>query len=308
MKISIVPVAESISPLAIVERAERGAHAAQAFVGGHMRLKPLSHEPSLQQRNAVSEKPPVVLRRSGRSPVPHVAIEAVQSELVTLEDIFAKFLQLEVGDGAASEDTIRNYLSQTKQYLDWCEENLLVPIKAEPADIKLYRQYLVQSEYANSTIATKLNIVRIFYNAVRASGLIITNPAAKVKAPKDRKDPAARITFLEPEELKFLLDHIQSQLDEAKNNKQRLVLMRDRALVGIMSLEGCRTVEMHQLKVEDIVRQGIKTGLQVSAKRASRIVPLTENLASWLDKISSDETQSFKTKNKKRKLCFRIPE
>ena len=50
-----------------------------------------------------------------------------------------------------------------------------------------------------------------------------------------------------------------------------------------MSLEGCRTVEMHQLKVLDIVRQGIKTGLQVSAKRASRIVPLTKNLASWLD-------------------------
>ena len=119
------------------------------------------------------------------------AIEPVQSELVTLEDIFAKFLQLEVGDGAASEDTICNYLSQTKQYLDWCKDNLLAPIEAEPEDIKLYRQYLVQSEYANSTIATKLNIVRIFYNAVQAHGLITSNPAAKVKAPKDRKDPAA---------------------------------------------------------------------------------------------------------------------
>ncbi len=88
---------------------------------------------------------------------------------------------------------------------------------------------------------------------------------------------------MEAEELKFLLDHIQSQLDEAKTNKQKLVLLRDRILIGIMSLEGCRTVEMHQLKVEDIVRQGIKTGLQVSAKRASRIVPLTENLATRLD-------------------------
>ncbi|MGB5635212.1 MAG: tyrosine-type recombinase/integrase [Waterburya sp.] len=201
----------------------------------------------------------------------------------TLEDIFAKFLQLEVGDGAASSDTIRSYLSVTKQYLNWCGDNLLSPIEAEPEDIKLYRQHLVQSEYANSTIATKLNIVRIFYKAAQAHGLIANNPAAKIKAPKDRKDPAARITFMEAEELKFLLDHIQSQLDRAKTNKQKLVLMRDRALVGIMSLEGCRTVEMHQLKVSDIVKQGIKTGLQASAKRASRIVPLTENLASWLD-------------------------
>ncbi|MEO1802532.1 MAG: tyrosine-type recombinase/integrase [Cyanobacteria bacterium J06629_2] len=228
----------------------------------------------------------------------------VSSELITLENIFAKFLQLEVGDGAASKDTIRNYLSQTKQYLNWCEENLLAPIEAELEDIKLYRQYLVQSSYASSTIATKLNIVRIFYNAVQAHGLIASNPAAKVKAPKDRKDPAARITFMEAVELKFLLDYIQSQLDKAKTNKKRLVLMRDRILIGIMSLEGCRTVEMHQLKVEDIVRQGVKTGLQVSAKRASRIVPLTENLASWLDEYLQMRRKVLRRKIKSQDYVF----
>jgi integrase/recombinase XerD len=206
-----------------------------------------------------------------------------QSTNVTLEKIFTKFLQMEVGDGAASVDTIRSYLSQTKQYLNWCKDNLLPPLEADSEDIKLYRQYLVQSEYANSTIATKLNIIRIFYKAALTHGLIENNPAQKIKAPKDRKDPAARITFMEAEELKFLLVHVQSQLNEAKTNKQKLVLMRDRVLVGIMSLEGCRTVEIHNLKIEDIVRQGIKTGLQVSAKRASRIVPLTDNLTAQLN-------------------------
>lgn len=207
----------------------------------------------------------------------------IPESTTTLEDIFARFLQLEVGDGAASSDTIRNYLSQTKHYLEWCKDNLLSPIEAEPEDIKLYRQHLVNSQYAPSTIATKLNIIRIFYKAAQAHGLIGNNPAAKIKAPKDRKDPAARITFLEAEELKFLLDYLQYQLEQAKTNKQKLSLLRDRALIGIMSLEGCRTVEMHQLKVANIVKQGIKTGLQVSAKRASRIVPLTENLTTQLN-------------------------
>ncbi len=127
-----------------------------------------------------------------------------ETEITNLEDIFARFLQMEVGDGAASADTIRNYLSQTKQYLEWCEDNLLSPIEAEADDIKLYRQYLVNSGYANSTIATKLNIIRIFYKAAQAHGLISNNPVAKVKAPKDRKDPAARITFMEAEELTVL--------------------------------------------------------------------------------------------------------
>lgn len=88
---------------------------------------------------------------------------------------------------------------------------------------------------------------------------------------------------MEAEELKYLLDYLQSQLERAKTNKEKLSWLRDCALISIMSLEGCRTVEMHQLKIEDIVRQGIKTGLQVSAKRSSRIVPLTDNLTTQLD-------------------------
>ena len=242
----------------------------------------------------------------GKTKVELIKPAIVVPELTTntLEDIFAKFLQLEVGDGAASTDTIRSYLSVTKRYLNWCRDNLLSPIEAEPEDIKLYRQHLVQSGYANSTIATKLNIVRIFYKAAQAHGLIASNPAAKVKAPKDRKDPAARITFMEAEELKFLLDHLQSQLDRAKTNKQKLVLLRDRALVGIMSLEGCRTVEMHQLKIEDIIRQGNKAGLQVSAKRASRVVPLTENLACWLDEYFQVRRKVLRRKIKPEDYVF----
>ena len=208
---------------------------------------------------------------------------ASKTTSITLESIFAEFLSLEVGDGAASVDTIRSYISQTKQYLNWCRDNILPPLDAEREDIKQYRQYLVESGYANSTIATKLNIVRRLYQASISKGLISTNPVTNIKAPQERKDPASRITFLEINELKILLAEIQSQLDKAKTQKQKLALQRDRVLVGIMSLEGCRTVEMHQLKIEDIVRQGLKTGLQVSAKRASRVVPLTNNLTVQLD-------------------------
>ena len=37
-----------------------------------------------------------------------------KSTLIDLDKIFAEFLELEVGDGAASTDTIRNYISHTK--------------------------------------------------------------------------------------------------------------------------------------------------------------------------------------------------
>ena len=76
-----------------------------------------------------------------------------------------------------------------------------------------------------------------------------------IKAPVSKEDPSSRITFLTEEELALLLREIQSQLDQAKTLKQKLAIYRDRALVGIMSLEGCRIVEMHALKIDDLVRQ-----------------------------------------------------
>jgi site-specific recombinase XerD len=193
-----------------------------------------------------------------------------ESTAVDLDKIFAEFLELEVGDGAASTDTVRNYISHGKQYFNWCRDNLLQPLEVEADDIKQYRKFLIDEKKKNNTIATKLNIIRRLYQAAIIKGLIVTNPVDGIKAPVSR-------------ELALLLREIQSQLDQAKTHKQKLAIYRDRALVGIMSLEGCRTVEMHALKIEDITRQGNKCGLRVSAKRSTRIVPLTDNLRSQLE-------------------------
>jgi site-specific recombinase XerD len=217
-------------------------------------------------------------------------IKAIQPEVktapatsVSIEQVFAEFLEMEVGDGAASLDTIKSYLSQSKMYFAWCKDNMVSLLEADKYDIKLYRQYLIDENYKVGTIANKLSIVHTLYKAAIAKGLIATNPAVGVKAPTQRVDPASNISYLELDELELLLGEIESQLNQAKTNKQRLPLLRDRVLVGIMSLEGCRTVELHKLKVNEIVRQGKKTGLQVSAKRASRIVPLTDTLTEQLE-------------------------
>lgn len=200
-----------------------------------------------------------------------------------LEQVFAKFLEMEVGDGAASSDTIRSYLSQSKQYFAWCKDNLIPILEADKDDVKLYRQFLINQDYTVGTIANKLSVVNSLYKAALHRRLITINPAVGVKAPSERVDPASNISFLELDELELLLGEIESQLNQAKTNKQRLPILRDRALVGIMSLEGCRTVELHNLKLEQILHQGQRTGLKVFAKRASRVVPLTDTLTEQLE-------------------------
>ena len=111
-----------------------------------------------------------------------LALTGSNTEIVDLNKIFAEFLQLEVGDGAASTDTIRNYISHTKQYFNWCKDNLLQPLEAEADDIKQYRKFLIESGKKNKTIATKLNIIRRLYQAAIVKGLISTNPVDGIKA------------------------------------------------------------------------------------------------------------------------------
>ena len=234
------------------------------------------------------------------SVVPAIANQTVSS----LETIFAEFLDMEVGDGAASQDTITSYLSTTKLYFQWCNDNLVPPLEADKDDIKQYRQYLIKGGTKPSSITTKLAIIRNLYKAAIAKGLITINPAVGIKAPKERVDPASKISFLEAKELKLLLDKFNIDLEQAKTNKQRLPILRDRLLIGIMSLEGCRTVEMHQLKVNQIVRQGENTGLQVSAKRSTRIVPLTKNLAKQLDEYLGLRCKVLKRKIREQDYVF----
>ena len=86
MKIEIVPVAEFASSSTKVKYAERGG------LGGQMRTSPFCHEPSLQE-----------------------AIEPVQSEIVNLEDIFAKFLQQALESLACRRQSARSSVRRR-----WC--------------------------------------------------------------------------------------------------------------------------------------------------------------------------------------------
>jgi len=221
-----------------------------------------------------------------------------------IERVFAEFLEMEVGDGAASPDTIKSYLSQTKMYFNWCQDNLIPPLEADKDDIKLYRQHLIEQNYSFATIDNKLTIVKSLYKAAVNRGLISTNPAVGIKAPSERTDPAANISYLDIEELGLLLGEIEFQLSQAKTNKKRLPILRDRALIGIMSIEGTRTVELHNLKVEQIVRQGKKTGLRVFAKRASRIVPLTDTLSQQLEEYLTMRRTVLRRKIKPEDFVF----
>jgi len=199
----------------------------------------------------------------------------VEIDCDKLIGVFTNFLQFDVANGGASGDTIVTYWTQVKQYLEWCRASTLDPQAATRETIKIYRWWLTQRGYKPKTIGIKLTAVSRLYDAAVEYGLMGGNPAWGIKPPTESIDPAAKITYLEQTEATVLLQSIHTRIP--------LRTLRDKLLLGVMTLEGTRSIEMHRLNCGDVVRQGERVGLKVSSKRHTRMVPLTPQLAQVLD-------------------------
>jgi site-specific recombinase XerD len=189
--------------------------------------------------------------------------------------VFAEFLDIDVSAGDAADDTLKTYTRQLYQFLQWCDRRQLNPVIVVKDDIKKYRHWMIkQQQYKPATIALKLAVVRRFYQAAVEKGLIAINPAAGVKPPREKYDPAEKITYLEAEEVEVLFGTVP--------HDGSLKSARDRLMLGIMALEGTRTVELHRADIASVVRQGKNLGVRVEGKRSIRVVPLTPDLAHLL--------------------------
>jgi integrase/recombinase XerD len=207
----------------------------------------------------------------------------VEIDCDELIGVFTNFLQFDVANGNASGDTIVTYWTQVKQYLDWCRESKLLPRAATRETMKIYRWWLLERGYKPKTIAIKLTAVSRLYDAAMEYGLMGFNPAWGIRPPSESIDPAARITYLEQEEATVLLQSVAQPLGTRLDTRLPLKTLRDKLLLGVMTLEGTRTVEMHRLNIGDVVRQGGNVGLKVSSKRHTRVVPLTPQLAQIIE-------------------------
>jgi integrase/recombinase XerD len=192
-----------------------------------------------------------------------------------LLEVFAEFLNIDVGAGDAASDTLNTYRRQVQQFVDWCDRQKIHPAEVTKDDIKHYRRWMVEKKkFKPATLALKLSVVKRFYQAAVEQGLIPINPAAGVKPPKEKRDPAERISYLEKAEVEQFLEAIPQD--------GTLKAARDKALLAIMTLEGPRTVELHRANISDLVRQGGNMGIRVEGKRNIRVVPLTPDIANLL--------------------------
>lgn len=200
-----------------------------------------------------------------------------------LTQAMADFLRLNVADGDASPKTVASYLTEVRQYTQWCKSEGINPARATEDDLRAYRSYLV-ANYTRGTVATKLAAIRRFYDAAMWRGLRVDNPAKGLKAPKDKSAREDTIKFLPLEGFKRLL----SLPDNA----------RDKAILALMGYHGLRTEEIVNLDLSNLTLEGELPTISVTGKgdKIRRIHLISRSLTAlqnWLDIRQSDDTAVF---------------
>lgn len=230
---------------------------------------------------------------------------------VTIDDVLAQFqawMRLDVGDGAASPQTLRAYLTDVRQHLQWVAATGLTPAQVTEDDMREFRAFLLEDgapsrlehdnpqapeRYAVSTVGRKLASVRRFYDMAHARGMLPENPAAGLKAPKDKTERSERVKYLTLVALQRVL-----QLPNLRTEKG----IRDRCILALMAMHGLRVAEVAALDLECYEPEGGETGtLRVVGKgNKQRTVHLVlesrEEIRRWLavrNLMVSDESALF---------------
>lgn len=203
-----------------------------------------------------------------------VALAPISAQSPDLLPILADWLQLDVANGDACADTLKTYRRQIAAWLTWCGENCVQPGQATAEDVKTWRQDLVAAGAKPSTISLKLTTVRRFYQSAVDRGLMPSNPAVNVKAPRERRARKEQIKYLSAGEAELLF--------RAVPQDPRVKLLRDRAMIGLMALEGLRRVEIVRSCVADIEETGEDMRVLIHGKGKDRYIYPREDTAQAL--------------------------
>ena len=167
----------------------------------------------------------------------------------------------------ATRTVYKQVLSQFKNFLG--EGDLM---KATRREVEAYRSHLESLQRNPATIAKSLSALCGFYDFAVDEGSIDKNPAKRARRPK-LSDTSPRIgTTIE--EVRSLLAAI---------NTSKLIGIRDRALILILSVQGWRIGEVLKLQVKDLAEEAGHKVAEVQGKGGKVVrVPLAAEVSQAL--------------------------
>ncbi len=201
-----------------------------------------------------------------------------------MDDYLRRFSEYLEAERNSSEHTIRNYLSDLRQFKDF-----LGPVKSPGSitrlDVRGFIVELRRKEISAVSISRKISSVRSFLRFMVDEGLIKTNPAEGLPLPRQKKQLPR---FLQAEEAARLVE--APPADTAPG-------LRDRAILETLYSTGMRIGELVELKTDSV---DLISGLaRVRGKgKKQRIVPVGEKAVEALEKYLARRRELLENRKK----------
>jgi integrase/recombinase XerC len=179
----------------------------------------------------------------------------------TLLTAFQKYLEVE---RQASPHTVRNYLSDLHQFLDFAkeqlEQELRTPEQIGTSEIRAFLRTLHLQGAEYTTMARKLSSLRSFLCFLQRRGWLTDNAAQRVHTPKVRR-PLPNV---------MPIDHVFVLLDtpDPSPSPHRL---RDQAILELLYATGIRVSELVALNTQDVDFQSRTLRVRGKGKRERQV-------------------------------------
>lgn len=129
-----------------------------------------------------------------------------------------------------------------RQWLDWCADHQLDPLKVIRAHIELWQRELEAAGKKPRTVANRIGAVACWYGYLVEEDVLTVDPAARVKRPKiERKSPTAWLTRPQLADLVTAAEQLGGS---------------PHALICLLALNGLRIAEACSLNVESLTWAG----------------------------------------------------
>lgn len=158
------------------------------------------------------------------------------TERIDFLENFRDYLQFEKN---CSPHTVRNYISDLRQYLAFLAEREIKTLKIDRLTIRSWLANL-QRKIGKNSVGRKVASVRGFYRYLLREGEISSNPMEEISIPKAEK----RLPKF------FSVDDVFRLVESPKSDKKLVV--RDRAILELLYSSGLRVSELTGLNVTDI--------------------------------------------------------
>ncbi len=187
-----------------------------------------------------------------------------------------------------SDKTIRGYQADLKQLAAWFQQVNGCPLQPEkltPADIREYKNWLLDHHAKPATINRRMAAIRAYGNWAVDAGLIPTNPAVRIKLVSQVESAPQ---WLDKSQQYALVRTAEEAVTNARTEPARRQARRDKAILLTFLYSGLRVGELIALTLADVQLSARKGKLIVRQGKGEkrREVPLNatarEALAEWL--------------------------